>query len=70
MHLLKIRKKFERLHCLIKQHSTGSPQELADKLGIAERTARNYVEQLREMGAPLLCVPSRVVTKQKKVIFT
>jgi hypothetical protein len=53
MHLLKIREQLERLHCLIKQHSTGTPQELSDKLGVTDRTIKNLIAQLRLMDADI-----------------
>jgi transcriptional antiterminator len=53
MYLLKIRMQLERLHYLIKQHSTGTPQELADKLGVTDRTIKNLIAQLRLMDADI-----------------
>ncbi len=53
MYLLKIRQQLERLHCLIKQQSTGTPQELADKMGVTDRTIKNLIAQLRLMDADI-----------------
>ncbi|SFE81860.1 helix-turn-helix domain-containing protein [Thermoflexibacter ruber] len=41
------------LHYLIKHKSTGSPEQLAEKLGVCKRTAQNYIEYLKELGAPI-----------------
>ena len=53
MYLLKLQEQLTLLHNLIEKGATGTPKELAIKLDVAERTARNYVEQLREMGATI-----------------
>jgi predicted DNA-binding transcriptional regulator YafY len=53
MYLLKLQEQLTLLHNLIEKGATGTPKELALKLDVAERTARNYVEQLREMGATI-----------------
>ena len=39
---------------LIRQRATGSPAELAKKLGISERMVYNYIEDLKaEFNAPI-----------------
>jgi predicted DNA-binding transcriptional regulator YafY len=48
-----ILERLQRIDTLIRQQSTGSPRELGQKLGISERSARKYVNTLREMGAPI-----------------
>jgi len=48
-----ILERLQRIDMLIRQQSTGSPRELGQKLGISERSARKYVNTLREMGAPI-----------------
>jgi len=38
---------------LIKLKATGSPKELADKLGISERQIYKYISDLKELGAKI-----------------
>ena len=44
--ILKAKDQLERLHPLIESGSTGSPAELAQRLGVTDRTVRNYISQL------------------------
>jgi hypothetical protein len=53
MLLLNLQEQLTLLHNLIEKGATGTPHELALKLGVAERTARSYIEQLRAMGATI-----------------
>lgn len=46
-------KRFDYLQELIQRQSTGSPGELALKLGISRRTLFEYLNYLRDRGAPL-----------------
>jgi predicted DNA-binding transcriptional regulator YafY len=41
------------LHELIAKKATGSPAKLAKALDISERTAYNYLHELKKMGAPI-----------------
>lgn len=41
------------LHELIARRATGTPEQLAQTLGVSERTARSYLEQLKLMGATI-----------------
>jgi predicted DNA-binding transcriptional regulator YafY len=43
----------KHLHQLIKNKRTGSPNQLAQKLGVCKRTAQNYLEELKNLGAPI-----------------
>jgi hypothetical protein len=44
-----------RLNKLIKNEQTGSPKELAIKLGITERSVYNYISFMKkEMKAPIV----------------
>lgn len=43
----------ERLAHLIQRKATGSPAELAEKLGVTLRTVHNLLEQLRNLGADI-----------------
>ena len=47
-------RKIIRLHKLIKIQRTGSPRELADKLGVSERSIYNYIGYMKmELNAPI-----------------
>jgi predicted DNA-binding transcriptional regulator YafY len=46
----------ERLNSLdyyIRTKSTGTPKQLADKLNLCERQAREYISLIRQLGAPV-----------------
>ncbi|MDD3568584.1 MAG: helix-turn-helix domain-containing protein [Bacteroidales bacterium] len=51
--ILKAKDLLVTLHQLIENGSTGSPAELAQRLGISERTVKRYIAQLRQMGADI-----------------
>ena len=53
MPLQKYIDRLERLHLLIKRKSTGSVDELADKLELSRRQTLEYVSDMKEMGAPI-----------------
>lgn len=42
-----------RLHQLIKMKATGSPSQLGEKLELSERHTRDYISQMKELGAPI-----------------
>jgi predicted DNA-binding transcriptional regulator YafY len=42
-----------RINRLVKLKATGSPRELACKLGISERTVYEYIRDMKELGAPI-----------------
>jgi transcriptional antiterminator len=45
----------KKLHEYIKLEQTGSPKELALKLGVSERTIYNYISYMKaEMNAPII----------------
>jgi transcriptional antiterminator len=47
-------RKIVRLHKLIKNQRTGSPKELAEKIGVSERSVYNYIGYMRiELNAPI-----------------
>ena len=46
-------KRFQRIDAFIHKQSTGSSQELADKIGVSIRTIKEFVAIMREMGAPI-----------------
>ncbi|MGE9310736.1 HTH domain-containing protein [Niabella sp. CJ426] len=43
----------KKLDQLIARKTTGTPLELSQKLRISERCARQYIEMLRSLGAPI-----------------
>lgn len=52
----------ERLHRidhLIRIKGTGTPNELADKIGLSERSIYEYIKLLKERGAPIIYSRSR-----------
>ncbi len=44
----------KRMDQMIGRHSTGRPEDFASRLGISERTMYNYLEVMKELGAPIL----------------
>jgi transcriptional antiterminator len=45
----------KKLHDYIVKERTGSPKELANKLGVSERTVYSYISYMRmEMNAPIV----------------
>ena len=55
----------KRIHELIRLKSTGTPEELARKLGIHKRMVYYYIEVLKALGAPIVYdkhIPSYVYT--------
>ncbi len=53
----------EKIDHLIQTRSTGSPAELADKVGISESMLYNYLQFMRRSGAPI------EYSKTKKTYF-
>lgn len=45
--------RLERIDYLIRTKATGTPKQLAAKLKLSERCVRNYINILRELGAPI-----------------
>jgi len=43
----------ERLDQLIRLKSTGSPDDLANKMGVSKRTVFNLISRLKELGCPV-----------------
>ncbi|MCU0451687.1 MAG: hypothetical protein MUC97_17885 [Bernardetiaceae bacterium] len=48
-----VREKFERIDRLVRRQATGSPDELAETLGICRATWFIWLEQLRSFGLPI-----------------
>ena len=45
--------RMERIDELIRRQATGSPEELAYKLGICRRRVYDYIDEMRDLGAPI-----------------
>lgn len=45
--------RLKRLDCLIQSKSTGTPNELAEKLDISERWVYENINVLKKLGAPI-----------------
>lgn len=48
-----------RLHNLIRRKSTGSPADLARKLGCSERSVYNKIDRLKDFHLPVVYDPER-----------
>jgi predicted DNA-binding transcriptional regulator YafY len=53
MPAMKYINKILRINTLVKLRATGSPRELAYKLGISERSVYEYISNMKELGAPI-----------------
>ncbi|MDX9848709.1 MAG: helix-turn-helix domain-containing protein [Tenuifilaceae bacterium] len=53
MQLEKLIKNLRLLAKLVEQQRTGTPQTLAKRLGVTDRTVRNYIGMLRDMGGDI-----------------
>jgi predicted DNA-binding transcriptional regulator YafY len=45
--------KIERLDFLIRLKATGTPDQLASRLGMSKRSVINYLKLMRDNGAPI-----------------
>jgi len=46
--------RLNRIDQLIRIKGTGTPAELADKIGISERSTYEYIRLMKDFGAPVL----------------
>ena len=46
--------RLSRIDQLIRIKGTGTPSELADKIGISERSMYEYIRLMKDFGAPVL----------------
>ncbi|WP_173074120.1 HTH domain-containing protein [Tenuifilum thalassicum] len=53
MNIIEIKNELERIDRLIRLKATGSPKELADKLGVSERHVYRIINQLKEIDCPI-----------------
>jgi predicted DNA-binding transcriptional regulator YafY len=54
-----ILERLERIDHLIRIKGTGSPSELAKRLNMSQRNIYQYLNLMREMGAPIKFCPFR-----------
>jgi hypothetical protein len=52
-------KKIERIDQLIRMKATGRPTQLANRLGMSKRSVINYINLMKENGAPIKFCNSR-----------
>ncbi|MGW8122725.1 hypothetical protein ACV07N_08690 [Roseivirga echinicomitans] len=52
--MLKQAERIQRIHELIRRKATGSPKELASRLGISERQLYNLLDLMKQLGAPIV----------------
>jgi DNA-binding IclR family transcriptional regulator len=52
--MLKQAERIQRIHELIRRKATGTPKELATRLGISARQLYNLLDLMKELGAPIL----------------
>ncbi|QKG80057.1 HTH domain-containing protein [Tenuifilum thalassicum] len=53
MNIIESKRLIEYLDFLLRSGNAGTAPEIADKLGVSERTVRNYFEQLESIKVPL-----------------
>lgn len=46
--------RLSRIDSLIRIKGTGTPSELADKIGMSERSTYEYIRLMKDFGAPVL----------------
>jgi predicted DNA-binding transcriptional regulator YafY len=46
--------KIKRVDALIRRKATGTPDQLADKLEVSRRTIFRIIDDLKELGAPVI----------------
>ncbi|MGA0557600.1 hypothetical protein ACO2Q8_13170 [Larkinella sp. VNQ87] len=71
--LAKLHNRYEALNYLIRKRATGSPKELAEKLGISERAWYKIRDELvNDLGVPLAYCPIRrtyYYTEEGEIVF-
>jgi predicted DNA-binding transcriptional regulator YafY len=66
MQIQKFISRTRRLDHLIRRKSTGSPAQLANRLGVSEATIYRYIQELKDMGAPIKYCRERQSYKYEK----
>ena len=70
MNFQKYLERLERLHLLVRRKATGSPCELANKLGLSERQTLEYVRELKDLDIPIAyCKHQKTYYYEREVIF-
>jgi hypothetical protein len=52
--MLKQAERIQRIHELIRRKATGTPKELATRVGISERQVHYVLDEMKQFGAPIL----------------
>ena len=60
MRLLKTLERIKRIDALIQRKATGTPKELAEKLGISESSLYNNISLMKSMGAAIYYCPFKM----------
>jgi predicted DNA-binding transcriptional regulator YafY len=53
MTAIKYINRLKYLDYLVRTHATGSPEDLANKMGVSVRSIYDYLNDLKELGAPV-----------------
>lgn len=62
--------RLELVHFLIKTKSTGTPSKLAQRLQISERALYDFLDMMRDLGAPIAyCKQCRTYYYEEDVQF-
>ncbi len=62
--------RIERMHEMIAHRRTGTPEEFAEKIGVAKSTIYVLIKELKELGAPIVwCKYTRSYTYRYNVEF-
>lgn len=73
MPTLKYINRIRRIDQLIRLQNTGGPAELAKKIGVSERIVYDYINFMRELGAPIKYCPytnSYIYTEEGRLQIT
>jgi predicted DNA-binding transcriptional regulator YafY len=54
MNFFEALERIQRLHALIKSEHTGTPSELARRLGVCRKTLYNMIDELKSYNAPIM----------------
>lgn len=70
MDLIQKLKLIERLDYLIQRKATGTPKELSNKFKLSERQVYNVINEMKDMGAPIVfCSISQSYCYKENVSF-
>lgn len=52
--------RFKTIDRLIQKKATGSPKELANRIGVSRRTVIEYIAVMKDLGAPIYFSKSKI----------